>query len=402
MKDNIKYGKAVFLKDVCLCSLSAFGGPESHMSVFLEHLVKRKKYLSEEELIELIALCSVLPGPTSTQTITTAGYKKGGAVLALLTLVVWALPILVVMGALSFSFALAEDISFIDKMLSYIGPMAVGFIITAVFTIGRKVVKDSFTAFLMTVSALLTYYFRFPWLFPLLLLAGGLAEILRVKKENRGSRMKLLNRVDVRPQWGYIAAFFLMIAVTLISRIVIEHPLAVIFESFYRYGYLVFGGGQVVIPMMINELVDVKHYLTGNEFLAGYGLVQGLPGPMFSFAAFAGGMAARGETVTVQLLGAVLGGIGIFLPGLLLIYFVYPLWQDLKKTDAVKISITGINAVAGGLLVSAAPVVFMEAGASLLNAVIAGLTFAVLKFTRIPAPVWVLITLAAGLLFQAE
>ncbi|MGE4465157.1 chromate transporter, partial [Sphaerochaeta sp.] len=83
---------AHFLKDVLLCSLGAYGGPEAHFAVFLDHLVSKKHYLSEEELVELLALTSILPGPTSTQTITAVGYKLGGPLLALLTLLVWALP----------------------------------------------------------------------------------------------------------------------------------------------------------------------------------------------------------------------------------------------------------------------------------------------------------------------
>lgn len=97
-----KISSGVFLKDVFICSLGAYGGPEAHMSVFLDQMVVKRKYLSETDLIELIALCSILPGPTSTQAITAIGYKLGGPWLALLTMLVWGLPVLFVMTALSF------------------------------------------------------------------------------------------------------------------------------------------------------------------------------------------------------------------------------------------------------------------------------------------------------------
>ncbi len=133
-----------------------------------------------------------------------------------------------------------------------------------------------------------------------------------------------------------------------------DQPLLQIFESFYRYGYLVIGGGQVVVPLMYSELVEVNRYMTSQEFLTGFGLVQGLPGPMFSFSAYAGGLAARGGSAFHQILGAVAGGIAIFLPGILLIFFVYPVWEDLKEIRGIRVALRGIAPVAAGLIAVAA------------------------------------------------
>ena len=97
-----------FLKDVFICSLGAYGGPEAHYGVFTDQLVVKKHYLTEEELVELIALCSILPGPTSTQTIVAIGHRVGGPILALFTMLVWALPVLVLMTLLSFLYQIFE------------------------------------------------------------------------------------------------------------------------------------------------------------------------------------------------------------------------------------------------------------------------------------------------------
>jgi len=147
---------------------------------------------------------------------------------------------------------------------------------------------------------------------------------------------------------------------------------------------------------MYSELVDVRQFMTNQEFLTGYGLVQGLPGPMFSFAAYAGGMAVRGGSASLQILGAVIGGIAIFLPGLLLIYFVYPLWEDLKEIRAVRISLTGVNAVAGGLIAIATVILMFANGLSVENLVVTALAAGLLAFTKIPAPLIVVAALAAG------
>ena len=97
--------KTTFLKDVLICSLGAYGGPEAHYGVFTDQMVIKKKYLDEHEMIELIALTGILPGPSSTQTIISIGYKVGGPVLALLTMLVWSLPAIIIMTLLSFLYA---------------------------------------------------------------------------------------------------------------------------------------------------------------------------------------------------------------------------------------------------------------------------------------------------------
>ncbi len=379
-----------FLRDVLVCSLGAYGGPETHMSVFLDQLVSKRNYLRESELIELIALCSILPGPTSTQTIVAVGYRTGGPGLAFLTMLVWALPVLTAMAALSFlyQFLAVRDIPF--EVLRFIGPMAVGFIIVAAVRIGRKVVVDAQTAILMLFGGAVTYLVRAPWIFPVVLVIGGLVSI------GIGREPGMWNPVRVRPPWVYLAMFVSLALAGIVLAGLLDVRLVRLFESFYRYGYLVFGGGQVVVPVMHSELVDVRRYMTNQEFLTGYGLVQGLPGPMFSFAAYAGGMAARGTTTVAQVAGAVIGGVGIFLPGLLLIYFVYPLWEDLKRIRAVRISLKGINAVAGGLIAVAAVILMQASGLALENAVVTAVAAGLLGFTKVPAPLIVAGALIAG------
>ncbi len=379
-----------FLRDVFICSLGAYGGPEAHMGVFMDQMVVKRKYLSEADLIELIALCSILPGPTSTQTIVAIGHKKGGPWLALLTMLVWALPVLVAMTLLSFLYQILAMREISGEVLRYIGPMAVGFILLAAWRIGRKVANDIQTGMLLLFGAVTIYFFRDPWVFPLVLVVGGLVSILL------SGETGLWNRVDLRPPWHYLTAFAVVTIGGIVLATTTSFKLAILFESFYRYGYLVFGGGQVLVPLMYTELVEIREFMTGEEFLTGYGLVQGLPGPMFSFAAYAGGMASRDGTVIYQITGAVIGGIGIFLPGLLLIYFVYPVWENLKKIKAIKISLRGINAVAGGLITVAAVILMQKSGLQLDNLLVITLSVILLATGKMPAPLIVLAAIAAG------
>ena len=385
--------RSTFLKDVLICSLGAYGGPEAHMGVFIDQLVTKKKYLSEEDLIELMALCSILPGPTSTQTIVSIGYKIGGPVLAFLTMLVWALPVIIVMTILSFLYQFLELQNISQDVLRFIGPMAVGFIIVAAYRIGKKVITDKMTVILFLIGAITTYLIRSPWVFPVVLIIGGFTSVLLSKENN------LWNRVKLNPPWFYIVAFIVIALGSIGLNLIWNNRIFELFESFYRYGYLVFGGGQVVVPVMYSELVEINQYMTNQEFLTGYGLVQGLPGPMFSFSAYAGGMAAKDGGALIQTLAALLSGIGIFLPGLLLIYFVYPIWENLKKIKGIKVSLKGINAVAGGLIFIAAVILMQRSGFQIENLIVMVISIMVLISKRIPAPILVLATLLAGFVF---
>lgn len=379
-----------FLKDVFICSLGAYGGPEAHYGVFTDQLVTKKKYLTEEELVELIALTGILPGPSSTQTLVAIGYKMGGPVLAFLTLLVWALPVLLVMTLLSFLSDFLIQMNLSQDGLRYIGPMAVGFIVVAAYRISRKVVSDKLTLGLLFFGAVTTYFFRAPWVYPLVLLMGGCASVLSSQEK------QLWNKVKIKPPWQYLGAFAFFALGSLALSLVWDNKIIHLFENFYRYGYLVIGGGQVVVPLMFSELVEVNQYMSSQEFLTGFGLVQGLPGPMFSFSAYAGGMAARGSGIGFQILGAMAGGLGIFLPGVLLIYFVYPIWENLKQMRGIKVSLKGITAVAGGLITASAVILMQKSGLSLDNFLVVLVTTVLLFSKKVPAPVIVILAIGLG------
>ena len=189
---NVRWSR--FLKDVFICSLGAYGGPEAHYGVFTDQLIAKRQYLTEEELIELIALTGLLPGPSSTQTIVAIGYKVGGPVLALLTMVVWALPVLLFMTACSFLSQWLDIMNRSEDSLRFIGPMAVGFIIIAAFRIGRKVIADAMTLALFIFGGAITYLFRYPWVYPVVLIVGGIVSVISSKEK------RLLNRVQTHPK----------------------------------------------------------------------------------------------------------------------------------------------------------------------------------------------------------
>lgn len=379
-----------FLKDVLICSLGAYGGPEAHYGVFTDQMITKKHYLTEEELTELIALTAIVPGPSSTQTIVAIGYKVGGPWLALLTMIVWALPVVILMTALSFMYQILERLNVGSEGLRLIAPMAVGFIFIAAFRIGRKVVKDPLTLIIFLIAGVITYFFRYAWVFPLLLFLGGLTYVLLSKEKD------LWHKITLKPPYKYLIAFFSLLAVSVILLFVINHPITFLFERFFQYGYLIIGGGQVVVPYMFTDFVETYGFMTSQEFLTGFGLVQGLPGPMFSFSAYAGGMAARSLSPFLQAFTGILSAIAIFTPGVLLIYFIYPIWIQLKTIKGIRVAIKGITVVATGLIASAGVVLLRESGVSLENIIVLVVTSLLLLTKKIPAPLIVLLVIIFG------
>ena len=388
---NTRSNKA-FLKDVFICLLSAFGGPETHFSVMMDHLVIKKKYISKNELIEIVSLCNMLPGPTSTQMIISIGHKLGGPKLALPAMLIWVVPSLIIMSTLSFVYVILDHANFSTEPLRFIAPMAVGFIFVASMRMGKTVINNRMTAILFILSGISTFFLRTSWSLPLALFLGGVVAVLM------SGEKELWHKVSVKPPWAYLITFLVVGLGSIFIAASFDNRIVYLFDSFYRFGYLVFGGGQVAVPLMYGDLVDIHHYMTGQEFMAGYGLSQGIPGPMFSFSGYAGGLAARGEGSGFQILGAATSGFAIFLPGVLLIFFVYPIWDSIKKIKGIQISLQGINAVAGGMVAGMAFLLLQMNGFTALNLLVTLVAAALVVWGKIPTPIIVLATLVAGFL----
>ncbi len=155
---------------------------------------------------------------------------------------------------------------------------------------------------------------------------------------------------------------FAIIFVAVGSLAFTHYKPVVLFENNYRFGSMVFGGGNVLIPMMYEQFVQFKRTIaiSNTDFMTGVGLVQAVPGPVFSFATYISAMGMRPEGWVMQIVGALVGTLGIFLPGLLIIFFVYPLWHQFKNHPVIRKSLEGINATAAGLVASAAILLFMQ------------------------------------------
>ncbi len=371
----------IFLKDVFVFALSAFGGPQAHFALMFDIFVHKRKYITEEELIELNALCQILPGPTSTQTITAIGFKIGGAPLAYITLLMWVLPAVAIMtGAALLISHMQQQEHLSLEFTRFLQPMAVGFVAFAAYRICYKVIRGRLALFLMVVAATVSYYIRTPYVFPVLLLLSGAASSIKYKQQPKEEKEKFRVNWSNFLLWGGV-----LIAAAVLGALTKSLPVR-LFENFYRNGSLIFGGGQVLVPLLYTEFVEFKQYLTSEEFLTGYGIAQSVPGPTFSFTAYIGAMSMQKQGMTAQLLGAFVAAAGIFLPGTFLIFFVIRFWDKLKKYRPVKASLEGINAASAGVVIGAAILLFDPVPSTPLNIGIILLTFGLLLLTCIPAP----------------
>ncbi len=401
-------------------SITAFGGPQGHIGMMMKTFVERRKDVTQEELMEYISFCQLLPGASSTQTLTLIGYKRGGVPLAVLTLLIWIMPACVLMGGLSFIVTYIGRDKLSSSIFQYIRPMAVGFLAFAAFKAFKLSITNLITQLIMLVSMCATYLlFKQPWIFPVMILAGGIATNFSSK---RIPSTEVMRPKQIR--WTNIWLFGLIfIAAGIMSELARKQNWSNrkafnLFENTYRQGSFVFGGGDVLIPMMLDQYVArpqsdrVQERNPGaisipkDELLTGAGMVRAIPGPVFSIAAYTGGLAMGHEKrAGWQLLGCIIGGVAIFLPSALLVLFFYPLWHNLKKYVVVYRAMEGINAVVVGLMWAATiyllkdipvrsvePALFLEIGVTVT-------TFLLLHFTRIPPPLIVIGCLLTGLFF---
>ncbi|MFN0047910.1 MAG: chromate efflux transporter [Cytophagales bacterium] len=377
MVQKLRY--IIFLKDILILALTTIGGPHSHLPLILKRLVKFRQYLTEEELLELNALCQVLPGPASTQTITAIGYKLGGANLAYLTLLVWVFPsmIIMTMAAIGISYFSGRNLAM--PFTKYLEPMAIGFVAYAAWVICSKVVQTKTAIVLLIISSVLGYFFRSPYITPLMILGGGLLTTYKYRYLPEDE----VNITHIK--WSSFVLFITVFVLTFIIGIVTKSIPVKLFESFYRNGSLIFGGGQVLIPLIHTEYVTLKHYLSSEEFLTGYALVSAIPGPIFAISAYIGALSMREYGILGEILGSILSTAGIFLPGTFLIFFVYRIWGELKKNRFIKAALEGINAVSSGLVVGVAIFLFDNLEHSSVNLILISLTFIALLSEKVPS-----------------
>jgi len=408
-----------FLKSIFIHSISAFGGAQGHLGMVMKTFVDKRKDISKDELMEYVSFAQILPGASSTQVLTLIGFKRGGIPLAIITLLIWVLPACFIMGLFSFIVTSLHPQDLNNGVFKFIQPMAIGFLAFAGLKAFKISINSIITFVIFIVSfLLLSLFFKTPWVFPLLIILGGIATNFSNKRIPDIEKTKP-KQIRWSNLWLFIFIFVVAGFFSELSRKQEwENRKAFnLFENFYRFGSIVFGGSDVLIPLVVDQYVarptadkfqDSKQgfiKLEKSELLTGAGFVRAIPGPVFSIASFTGGIALKDKGKFYQALGCIIGSIAIFLPSALLVLFFFPVWQFFKKYVIIFRALEGINAVVVGVMF--AGIFYLLKDFSFINYNLQSffslfviiITVLLLKFSKIPPPIIVALCLSLGFLF---
>jgi chromate transporter len=383
----------VFLK----LGVMSFGGPIAHLGYYREALVIRRRWLDETTFADLVALCQFLPGPASSQVGFSLGVLRGNGLLGgLAAWFAFTMPSALVMfafalGAASFTGPVAEG------FLHGLKLVAVAVVAQAVWGMAKSLTPDRPRAAI--ALAALAVVVLFPGSFAQVSAIGlGACAGLYFCREETGPISGRLNFPVTR--WSGGIALFLFALLLLLSPVLTaasgSHALA-LFDAFYRSGALVFGGGHVVLPLLQAEVVT-PGWVSNEAFLAGYGLAQAVPGPVFTFAAYLGAVMSAPPN---GLAGATIALFALLLPGMLLVYGMLPFWDAMRVRPKAQAAMRGTNAAVVGILGAALyNPVWTGAVASQRDFALALLGFLLLVVWKVPSWAVVVLLAAAGTLSQ--
>jgi len=370
------------LKDVFInmgpLGIIAFGGPPGHFGVLFKVFVEKKHWLTSQRFVELLAVCQALPGPTSTHMVVAIGALRAGIPGGFLAFLMWNFPNFTILVAVGLT-AVQRLEDGIPDYFSGLPAAATAVVFTSTYTLGMKVLTHAdkgvqrLKILIATMSVLTVLLVTGEdsinprwgsFAFPIILLLGGITTLIDSRREGQlnhywteptleeeAANKHFLANINHMGKKTGVLLFSIMLSI-LISVVSLraagvfeENSLAALFEIFFRIGSIVYGGGQVILPMLLEEVVN-PGYITEAEFFLGFSLVSSLPGPLFNFSSFIGAIYAG-------FLGAIVCWFGLFGPGFLLILAFLPFWASIRRASWIKCALAGVNAAAIGLLIAA-------------------------------------------------
>jgi chromate transporter len=370
--------------------LTSFGGPVAHLGYFHAEYVQRRRWLSEEAYAEVVALSQAMPGPASSQTGIAIGLMRAGVLGAVCAWLGFTLPSAAALIAFGYGVNEIGDVATAD-WLHGLKLAAVAIVALAVWSMARSLAPDRERGTIAIVAAVIVLSWQAAGVQVLVIALGGLAGwVLFVRSTTSIPEVRIPVLVGRNLAIASWIVFFALLAGLPLAATVFDSQVLNLFDSFYRTGSLVFGGGHVVLPLLQREVV-APGWVTQDDFLAGYGAAQAVPGPLFTFSAYLG-------TVMQPEPSGVLGGtialIAIFLPSFFLIAGGLTLWRLLRSNLSFQAALRGVNAAVVGLLAAALyDPVWLSAVHEASDLCIAIVAFGLLALWR--APPWSVVLFAA-------
>lgn len=367
--------------------LTSFGGPIAHLGYFREEYVNRKKWLDDKTYADLVALCQFLPGPASSQVGMGIGYIRAGFPGALAAWLGFTIPsaLALVLFAHFLQGASFHETGWIHGLLV----VAVAVVAQAVWGMAKTFASDRWRATIAIAAAILAL--SIPSVLSQVGVIAGAGVIgwfsFRRMQDSKPVALTIPFNKKISVIW--LILFFVLLVLFPLARPFVDSNLFALMDSFYRSGALVFGGGHVVLPLLQTEVVR-SGWISADQFLAGYGAAQAVPGPLFTFASYLG-MAGFGW------IGAVVATLAIFLPSFLLILGALPFWHWLRHRPRFQAALIGINAAVVGILLAALyNPVWMKAISNPLDFCLALVDFGLLMVWKWPPGIVVVFSAAAG------
>jgi chromate transporter len=329
----------VFLK----LGLTSFGGPIAHLGYYRAEIVVRRRWLDDVAYTDLVALCQFLPGPASSQVAFSLGLIRAGYLGGLAAWIGFTLPSAILMTAFAFG-ASALNGRIGTGVLHGLKLVAVAIVAQAVWGMARTLCPDRVRASIAAIAVVILVTSPSSIAQMGMIALGGIAGLWLCRQPAPPSAEPLGQPVSRRIGVLALTSFFgLLVALPTLrdSSRAVE-----LFDAFYRSGALVFGGGHVVLPLLSNAFVS-PGWVSQESFLAGYGAAQAVPGPLFTFAAYLGAVVRFPPNGVA---GAVLGLVGIFLPGILVLLGALPFWDTFRRKPSAHAMMRGVNAAMVGLL----------------------------------------------------
>lgn len=372
--------------------VTSFGGPTAHLGYFRDEFVKRRKWFTDRQYADLVALCQFLPGPASSQVGMAIGVQRAGYAGMLAAWIGFTMPSVVLMVAFALGVAHLGDISGAG-WLAGLKAAAVAVVAQAVYGMTKSLVTDKIRAAIAAAALVVVLLVPHP-LVQVVAIAVGIIVGLTFLKPAEGEEEASSSNAPVGRTVGIVClvAFLLLLVFLPLIAGAMNNLGSSIFETFYRAGALVFGGGHVVLPLL--ETVTVGPGLVDHDtFLAGYGAAQAMPGPLFTFASFLGASASGIH----WLAGAAIATVAIFLPAALLVLGAMPFWERIRQAPQASNALAGANAAVVGILGAALyDPVFTAGITGPATMAIAVVCFTALSSWKVPAWAVVIASALAG------
>lgn len=368
--------------------LTSFGGPVAHLGYFREEYVVKRRWIDEAHYADLVALCQFLPGPASSQVGMALGIMRAGLLGGVVAWLGFTLPSAAALVAFAYG---VQAFGVTDAgWLHGLKIVAVAVVAQAVWGMARSLAADRERVSLAIVAALAVLASRTATIQVLVILLAGVVGWMILPAAELSITPRARAPVGKRVAIASLALFLGLLVALPIARYAIPTQALAVFDSFYRAGSLVFGGGHVVLPLLQAEVVP-PGWVTNEEFIAGYGAAQAVPGPLFTFAAYLG--AVRHEPRNGWI-GAAWALVAIFLPSFLLIVGALPFWELLRIRTGFQSALRGVNAAVVGLLLAALyDPVWTSAITGRADFGLALVAFGLLMFWRVVP--WLVVVIAA-------